>query len=145
MLYEHERCYVLGTDALATVCPRNTNVIVVLAWMPSGPKFGLMGKLKMSSELLTPLDYRNLAWATGPKFGLMGKLKMSSELLTLSVPPTPPETRTCARQSHFLKNATPPPPPPPTLPPKLSKSDRNRCKKSSSSSKKPTVSCATCP
>ena len=40
-----------------------------------------MGKLKISSELLRPLDHWNLAWAIGPYLGLMGKLKISSELL----------------------------------------------------------------
>ena len=42
-----------------------------------------MGKLKISSELLKPLDYWNLPWATGPYLGLMGNLKISSELLKL--------------------------------------------------------------
>ena len=33
MLWEHERYYGFGMDALITVCFRNTNVIMVLAWM----------------------------------------------------------------------------------------------------------------
>ena len=51
-----------------------------LAWA-TGPNFGLLGKLKISSELLPPLDYVNLAWTTGPNLGLMGNLKISSQLL----------------------------------------------------------------
>ena len=33
MLLEHERYYDLGMDALVIVCSRNTNVIMVWAWM----------------------------------------------------------------------------------------------------------------
>ena len=33
MLSEHERYYGLGMDALVTVCSRNTNVVMVWAWM----------------------------------------------------------------------------------------------------------------
>ena len=33
MLSKHERYYGLGMDALVAVCSRNTNVIMVLAWM----------------------------------------------------------------------------------------------------------------
>ena len=33
MLFEHERYYGLGMDALVTVCSWNTNGIMVLAWM----------------------------------------------------------------------------------------------------------------
>ena len=33
MLSKHERCYGLGMDAPVTVCSRNTNVIMVWAWM----------------------------------------------------------------------------------------------------------------
>ena len=33
MLWEHERYYGLGMDALVTVCSGNTNVILVWAWM----------------------------------------------------------------------------------------------------------------
>ena len=33
MLAEHERSYCLGMDALVLVCSRNTNVIMVWAWM----------------------------------------------------------------------------------------------------------------
>ena len=33
MLWEHERYHGFGMDALATVCSRNTNVIMVWAWM----------------------------------------------------------------------------------------------------------------
>ena len=33
MLSEHERYYGFGMDALVSVCSRNTNVILVLAWM----------------------------------------------------------------------------------------------------------------
>ena len=34
MLSEHERYYGLRMDALVSVCSRNTNVIMVCAWMP---------------------------------------------------------------------------------------------------------------
>ena len=37
MLSEHERYYGLGMDALVTVCSRNTNVIMVWAWMHWSP------------------------------------------------------------------------------------------------------------
>ena len=37
MLLEHERYYGLGMDAPVTVCSRNTNVIMVWAWMLHGP------------------------------------------------------------------------------------------------------------
>ena len=40
-----------------------------------------MGKLKISSELLEPMDFWNLAWSAGPNLGQMGKLKISSEVL----------------------------------------------------------------
>ena len=33
MLLEHERNYDLGMDALETVCARNTNGIMIWAWM----------------------------------------------------------------------------------------------------------------
>ena len=33
VLWEHERYYGLGMDALVSVCSRNTNVIMVWAWM----------------------------------------------------------------------------------------------------------------
>ena len=33
MLSKHERYYVLGMDALEIVCSRNTNVIMIWAWM----------------------------------------------------------------------------------------------------------------
>ena len=33
MLLEHECYYDFGMDALVTVCFRNTNVIMILAWM----------------------------------------------------------------------------------------------------------------
>ena len=33
MFWEHERYYGLGMDSLVTVCSRNTNVIMVWAWM----------------------------------------------------------------------------------------------------------------
>ena len=33
MLLEHERNYGLGMDALVSVCSRNTNGIMVWAWM----------------------------------------------------------------------------------------------------------------
>ena len=33
MLLEHERYYGLGMDALVSVCSRNTNIIMVCAWM----------------------------------------------------------------------------------------------------------------
>ena len=33
MLLEHERNYDFGMDALVTVCSRNTNGIMILAWM----------------------------------------------------------------------------------------------------------------
>ena len=33
MLLEHERYYGLGMDALVSVCSRNTNVIMLWAWM----------------------------------------------------------------------------------------------------------------
>ena len=33
MLLKHERYYGVGMDALVTACSRNTNVIVVCAWM----------------------------------------------------------------------------------------------------------------
>ena len=33
MLQEHERSYGLGMDALVIVCSRNTNVLMVWAWM----------------------------------------------------------------------------------------------------------------
>ena len=33
MLSKHERYYGLGMDALVIVCSRNTNVIMVWAWM----------------------------------------------------------------------------------------------------------------
>ena len=48
---------------------------------PTGRNLGLMGKLKISSELLTPLDYWNLAWASGLVGRILGNLKISSELL----------------------------------------------------------------
>ena len=35
MLQEDERYYGLGMDALVAVCSRNTNAIMVLAWMLS--------------------------------------------------------------------------------------------------------------
>ena len=34
MLLEHERYYVFGMDAVATVCSWNTSVILFWAWMP---------------------------------------------------------------------------------------------------------------
>ena len=37
MLSKHERYYGLGMDALVTVCSRNTNVIMVWAWMHRSP------------------------------------------------------------------------------------------------------------
>ena len=37
MLSKHERYYGLGMDALVTVCSRNTNVIMVWAWMHWSP------------------------------------------------------------------------------------------------------------
>ena len=40
-----------------------------------------MGNLKISSELLIPLDYLGVAWTNGTNLGLMGKMKISSELL----------------------------------------------------------------
>ena len=36
---------------------------------PTGRNLGRMGKLKNSSELLTPLDYWNLAWTNGANLG----------------------------------------------------------------------------
>ena len=37
MLFEHERNYALGMDALVTVCSSNTNGIMVWAWMLWSP------------------------------------------------------------------------------------------------------------
>ena len=37
MLWEHQRYYGLGMDALVTVCSGNTNVIMVWAWMLKSP------------------------------------------------------------------------------------------------------------
>ena len=39
------------------------------------------GKLKISSELLKPLDQLGVAWTSGENLGLIGKLNISSELL----------------------------------------------------------------
>ena len=36
---------------------------------PTGRNLGLMGKLKISSELLTPLDYWNVAWTNRANLG----------------------------------------------------------------------------
>ena len=36
---------------------------------PTGRNLGLMGKLKINSELLTPLDYWNLAWTNRANLG----------------------------------------------------------------------------
>ena len=39
------------------------------SFSPTGRNLGLMGKLKISSVLLTPLDYWNLAWTHRANLG----------------------------------------------------------------------------
>ena len=45
MLSKHERYYGLGMDALVTVCSRNTNAIMVWAWLLRGDRMLLEQEL----------------------------------------------------------------------------------------------------